>query len=308
MKIVNKLKSISDETRLRLLHLLTHYELNVNEVVTVVEMVQSRVSRHLKILVEADLLKSRRDGGFVYYSGVVADDNRLIRELVNEALGNQADCQKDLERAAALIRERQRRTRRFFESVAETWEIRKAEVLGGLDLNGVISEKIGAQPVVADLGCGTGALIAVLCRQSATIIGVDSSPRMLEQARIRTAPLNGVNLRLGELEYLPLRDQEADAAVMNMVLHHISEPVKVLAEVGRVLKPGGLFIIADFDKHAKTAVREKIGGAWFGFSPQELQGWLAGAGLTPTGLERFTVNFGLTVNVFSALRNSNNQH
>ena len=131
---------------------------------------------------------------------------------------------------------------------------------------------------------------------------MDSSPGMLEQARQQTHDMNGVNIRLGELEYLPFRDQEADAAVMNMVLHHVSEPIKVLAEAGRILKPGGVFIITDFDKHNKTTVREKIGGAWFGFSRQEMEAWLFEVGFVPTGLERFSVNYDLTVNIFSAIK------
>jgi ArsR family transcriptional regulator len=300
MNIVNKLKSISDETRLRLLFLLVHYELNVNEVVTVVEMIQSRISRHLKILAAAGLLKSRRDGGFVYYSGVTDDENMLVMNLVTGSLEDDPVCQNDLKRAEALIRERKTRTKRFFESVAATWEARKSEVLGDLDLDRIIADKIGSQQVVADLGCGTGSLIALLERQAVTVIGVDCSPGMLEQARQQTHDMTGVNIRLGELEYLPFRDREADAAVMNMVLHHVPEPVKVLTEAGRILKPGGMFVIADFDKHNKTAVREKIGGAWFGFSRQEMEAWLSEVGFVLTGLDRFPVNYELTVNMFSA--------
>ena len=53
-------KALSDETRLRLVHILLHYELSVNELVSILDMGQSRVSRHLKILTEAGLLTSRR--------------------------------------------------------------------------------------------------------------------------------------------------------------------------------------------------------------------------------------------------------
>jgi ArsR family transcriptional regulator len=287
---------------LRLLYLLLHHELNVNEVVTVVEMIQSRVSRHLKILSESGLLQSRRDGGYVYYSAALNEENAALANLVKDSLENDPLCGGDLERAAGLIRERQTRTKRFFESVAATWEARKSEVLGDLDLDRIIAGRIGTPAVAADLGCGTGSLMVTLKKQAETVIGVDSSPGMLEQARLLTGAVPGINLRLGELEYLPMRDREADAAVMNMVLHHISEPVKVLAEAHRILKEGGVFIVADFDKHAREAVREKIGGAWYGFSQQEMEGWLAGAGFVPDKLERFSVNYGLTVNVFSAVK------
>lgn len=300
MNIIKYLKAISGGTRLRLLFLLLHYELNVNEVVAVVEMIQSRVSRHLKILTESGLLQFRRDGGFVYYSAFTDEANGPVIRLVSDALADDPVCGADRDRAEALIRERKSRTKRFFEFVADTWEVRKHDVLGDLDLNRMIADRVGNCPVAADLGCGTGALPAALHGQVTTVIGVDSSPGMLEQARLKTAAMAGVNLRLGELEYLPMRDREAHCAVMNMVLHHISEPVKVLAEAHRILQPRGTFFVADFDKHNKVAVREKIGGSRFGFSQKEMEAWLAGAGFVPAGLERFAVNYGLTVNLFSA--------
>lgn len=60
-------KALADETRLRLLNLLREQELNVNEIVAILEMGQSRISRHLKILSESGLLQSRRDGLWVFY-------------------------------------------------------------------------------------------------------------------------------------------------------------------------------------------------------------------------------------------------
>ena len=68
MKALRYLKALSDETRLRLALVLFHYELSVNELVSLLNMGQSRISRHLKILTEAGLLQSRRDGLWVFYS------------------------------------------------------------------------------------------------------------------------------------------------------------------------------------------------------------------------------------------------
>lgn len=305
MLLVKQLKALSEETRLRLFHLLLHYELSVNEIVTVLEMVQPRISRHLKILVDSGFLCPRRDGGFVYYSGVKSKNNSLFVKLVTGSLGDESVCKKDMDRAEAIIRERKNRTKRFFESVAETWEDRKHEVLGGLDLNRIIAERLPPGCIVADLGCGTGSLAEVLCEKASYVIGVDSSAGMLQQAAARIRGVEGVNIRLGELEYLPLKDGEVHCAVMNMVLHHVSEPPKVLAEAYRVLKPAGLFLVADFDKHKNITVRDKIGGAWFGFSRQELNKWLSDAGFSEIGVETFPVNYGLTVNLFSSIKNNN---
>ena len=76
-------KALADETRLRLANILLHYELSVNELVQILNMGQSRVSRHLKILSEAGLLLSRRDGLWVFYQ---SPKTGRAREFLDAAL------------------------------------------------------------------------------------------------------------------------------------------------------------------------------------------------------------------------------
>ena len=75
MDIIKQFKALSDPTRLRLLNILNQYELNVNEIVSIVDMIQSGVSRHLKILLEAGLLVLRKDGSFIYYAANKTQDS-----------------------------------------------------------------------------------------------------------------------------------------------------------------------------------------------------------------------------------------
>jgi len=296
-------KALADETRLRIFNVLTHYEFNVNELVQVMGMGQSRISRHLKILAESGLLRQRRDGSFVYYHGVSTDWNRKLIEFIQDSTSDQAEFRDDLARAEAILQERKKKTRRFFNSVAQHWDRLKEEVFGDFDLSGVIRSKIPPSGILVDLGCGTGELLLELEDKATAIIGVDATPKMLEQARRR---LNShgttVDLRLGELEHLPLKDAEADVAVITMVLHHLSTPALGIREAARILKPGGRFIIADLAKHNHESVRDKYGGPWLGFTKKEIEEWLFDAGFRLQEMDEYEVYQDLRIQVFVAFK------
>ncbi|MBC2705452.1 metalloregulator ArsR/SmtB family transcription factor [Desulfobacula sp.] len=301
MELIKCFKALSDKTRLRLLYVLQHYELNVNEIVLVVDMIQSGVSRHLKILMESGLLTSRRDGSFIYYSAVKNDAVKTVLSLVDQSLEKEEIAGKDLATSREMIKIRQNRTKRFFKTVAPQWDRLKKEVLGDFDLNSMMKEKISFYGNISDLGCGTGELIDVLSEETShKLIGIDYSPEMLEQARLRLSGTGNAELRLGELEHLPMKNQEIDTAIMNMVLHHISQPELPIAEVYRVLKPEGLFILSDFEKHDKEEIKEIIGGSWLGFEKEKIKTWLIEAGFHLTLVDSYPVNHDLIINVFTA--------
>jgi len=305
MELIKCFKALSDKTRLRLLYVLQQYELNVNEIVLVVDMIQSGVSRHLKILMESGLLTSRRDGSFIYYSAVKNTVVKTFISLVDQSIEKEDIIGQDLEKAREMIKIRQNRTKRFFKTVAPQWDRLKKEVLGNFDLNSMIKEKLSFYGNISDLGCGTGELIEILSeRASHKLIGIDASPEMLEQARLRLSGTAAAELRLGELEHLPMKNQEIDTAIMNMVLHHISQPELPITEVFRVLKPKGLFILADFEKHGQEKIKEIIGGSWLGFEKEKIKIWLTDAGFHFKAIDSYPVNHGLTINVFTAMKPS----
>jgi SAM-dependent methyltransferase len=278
MKALDYLRGLADDTRLRLYSILSQNELNVNEIVRVMEMGQSRVSRHLKILSDCGLLASRRDGLWVYYSAAQTAGTLGIGSAVRELMENEPQAREDLLRAKAVIRDRSRRTRQFFDSIAEDWESLKKKILGDFDLNSEIVRLIDECGTAVDVGCGTGDLIALLQSRARHVIGVDSSPGMLEQARLRFEDRSAVELRLGEVEHLPLRDGEADLAVVNMVLHHLSEPERGIREVGRTLKSGDLFLVAELQKHELESMRKAFGDRWLGFDRKDMELWLKDSG------------------------------
>ena len=152
--------------------------------------------------------------------------------------------------------------------------------------------------VAVDLGCGTGAVLERLLPASRSLIGVDGSARMLEMCRRRFNPVdlaneNRISLRIGELDHLPLRDQEADFACINLVLHHLSDPGEGLREIRRSLTTGGHLFVADFLQHHDETMRSRYGDRWLGFDEERLQERLRQAGFEVLSCTRQAVGRGL---------------
>ena len=292
-------KALSDETRLRLVHILLHYELSVNELVRILGMGQSRVSRHLKILTEAGLLTSRRDGLWVFYAATRCGEASDFLQAMGPFLHTDTAMREDLAMAAQILEERALKTRQFFNAIAEDWDELNREVLEDFDLPAAV---LAAVPegcrVAVDLGCGTGAVLERLLPASRSLIGVDGSARMLEMCRRRFNPVdlaneNRISLRIGELDHLPLRDQEADFACINLVLHHLSDPGEGLREIRRSLTTGGHLFVADFLQHHDETMRSRYGDRWLGFDEERLQERLRQAGFEVLSCTRQAVGRGL---------------
>ncbi len=302
-QLLTSFKALSDETRLRLVHVLGKYELNVNELTALLGMGQSRVSRHLKILAESGLVTARRDGLWVFYShGVGTDADALWQGLAAFVDSEEEPFAGDVRLARKILDERDVDTRHLFNNLAEDWDRINREIMGDFDLTAALFDLMPECDTAVDLGCGTGVVLAGLKSKAQRLIGVDGSPRMLELARRRFSGDESVSLRIGELDHLPLADGEAQFACLNMVLHHLSHPDAALREIHRILASGAYLVVTDFDKHEMEAMRTEYGDRWLGFSPDEIKTILNRAGFEAEAPVGISVHQGLRVLLTRAVR------
>ncbi len=298
-------KSLSDITRIRLLNILNNHELGVNEIVSLLNMGQPRISRSLKILTDAGLLECRRDGIWAFYSAVKNGSGGKFIKSIQYLFENDELFKQDLKFAEKVIHDRSLKTVHFFNSIASQWDALKQEILGNFDLNTVILDQIEPCECAVDLGCGTGGLLSGLKNKASTVIGVDSSARMINEAKNRFQDsIDTINIRLGEMEHLPLRNKEADCAVISMVLHHLSNPYTAIAEVNRILKQDGIFIIVDFEKHKSEVMRNTYGDRWLGFTDSEIRQWLKRNKFTNISSESYKLKKSLKLSIYKSIKNN----
>lgn len=282
-QILAATKAISDETRIRILHILSFGAFSVNEVVEILEMGQSRISRHLKILTEAGLIGSRREGSLVY--SFLPDEEsfglKFPMELTKLLLSYKEDLpnrEKDQKMVHLILEAREKKSKSFFDGVAESWEKLQEETLHPKLYRSWILQELPICENILDLGCGPGGLIPFLLNKAKHVTGVDNSSRMVENASIHFAKNPSVSLIQTPMEHLPLQANSCDAVVASMVMHHISHPPTVLEEIARVLKPGGVLCVVDLEKHNAEYMRDNFADLWLGFEPELFESWLSNAG------------------------------
>lgn len=274
-------KALADPCRLRLTAVLLSGEFTVQELTRIMEMGQSRISRHLKILTGAGVLAVKRQGTWSYFRA--GDGNSFfstIRPAFEQKLDALPERSRDLAAVAAVLEERRRRSQEFFDRHARQWDDLVRTLLPVPEYRQSLLDKIPAGAVVLEIGTGTGGLLTELAARASRVIGVDHSPAMVDEARRRLADdgVSGVELRLGEMTHLPLPDASVGCVVANMVLHHAADPASVLIEIRRVLARDGILLLADLVRHEREAAREQLADQWLGFEETELIGWMQAAG------------------------------
>jgi ArsR family transcriptional regulator len=277
-------KSIGDPVRLRVLHLLSVEELSVGELVRVLGLPQSSVSRHLKVLREQGLVADRPVGAATYYRATLAADvgngDTALRDTLAGMMtaARLAPADRDaLERVAAL---REMEDATFFDRIGIHWDALREECFGETFHLEALIHLLPAHLTVADLGTGTGYMLPALGRHFAKVIGVDNSAPMIDLARRRAEDSGAANieLRRGSLEELPLRDGEIDIALLILMLHHLGDVEAALREVRRALAPGGRTLIVEIHPHDNEPFRVRMADRRSGVAPAQLEEWLRAAG------------------------------
>ena len=284
-------KTLADSTRVRILALLDREELAVQELMEVLGMAQSRVSRHLGILREAGLLRDRREGTFVFYRFAPPREGAWASawELARRELASDPIADRDAAALVRVVEARASRIKTFFDSVGPEWDALRRVFNDDALRARAIAQLAPAGATVCDVGTGTGVLAKELAQLGMRVVAVDHAPRRLEAARaaFEKEGLSNVELRGGEAQALPLADGEVDAAFAHMVLHYVPQPGEAIREMARVVRPGGRVVLVDFVQHEAEWMREELGVLWLGFASEEVVRWLEAAGLRDVRIHHY---------------------
>ncbi|MDO8502202.1 MAG: metalloregulator ArsR/SmtB family transcription factor [Gemmatimonadaceae bacterium] len=279
LPIFDRMTALADSTRSRMLLLLERHELTVNEIRSVLQLPQSTVSRHLKVLGDHDWIVSRPEGTSRRYRAAEKLDasSRKLWHLVREQVIATPAAAQDTRRVQTVLAHRRSKSQKFFSSAAGQWDRLRVELFGRrADLMGLLG-LLDDTWTVGDLGCGTGQLTESLAPFVGRVIAVDDSSAMLAAARRRLTSMNNVDVRSGRLESLPIEDGSLDAALLFLVLHYVPEPAEAIAEARRVLKPGGRLLIVDMMPHDREDLLHDMGHVWRGFSEEQISSLLEAA-------------------------------
>lgn len=281
-------RALADEVRLRVLGALMAAELSVAELVEVLGLPQSTVSRHLKPLREAGLAETRREGTSVYYRRGARLAESELAALLERHLGAMPTAAQDAEAVRRVLESRRRRSRDFFEKVAGRYGALTQPGGGWSALAAGLAAGF-ADRDVADVGAGEGSLALLLARFARSVTAIDQSKAMLREVRAK-AGRAGVGARVkvaeGDLEDLPLARASMDAVFMSQALHHAARPQIAVAEAARVLRAGGHLVVLDLVRHEQEWTREQWADQWLGFEAAEVKGWMEAAALSVLVAER----------------------
>jgi SAM-dependent methyltransferase len=283
MTASERLSAIADQTRLRLCRVLEKAELSVGEVARVLQLPQSTVSRHLKTLRSADWIRSRAEGTATLYRFVLDELPEVSRSIwisIRSEAAPQTDLDQDDRRLEAVLHARQENSQAYFGRIAGEWDDIRTQLFGsGFTPNGLLA-LLPPDWIVADLGCGTGNAAELLSQHVKTVIAVDQSQPMLDAAQKRLHSCANIDFRLGELDDLPLADGSVHATTCVLVLHHLPDPDRAIAEMSRVVQAGGVALVIDMLPHTHEDYLHTMGHAHLGFDPDDLGDRFLSAGFT----------------------------
>ena len=309
-ELLSSLKAAAESTRIRIMFILAHGELNVSELTYILKQSQPRVSRHLKLMSEAGLLSRHKEGNWVLFrlrgEGL---GGALARALVDMLSIKDSLLSGDLARLEEVKRLRDERAATYFSSNAASWSELRSLHVNEDSVEQAMRSLVGQGAVgtLVDLGTGTGRVLEVFASQFKHLHGIDSSRDMVAIARatLDKRGLQNAALRQADVYALPLADATADLVTIHQVLHFLDEPQKALFEARRILKPDGKLLVVDFAPHDLEELRNDHAHRRLGISAEQMVAWFGRANLV---LEKHDVldppwlkdRKGLTVSIWLA--------
>ncbi|MCU1762720.1 metalloregulator ArsR/SmtB family transcription factor [Pseudomonas sp. 14P_8.1_Bac3] len=282
-------KAGGDPLRLNVLRALANDSFGVLELAQIFGIGQSGMSHHLKVLAQADLVATRREGNAIFYRRALPH-TELLGGKLHAALLDEVDnltLPADVQaRIGQVHGQRAAASQDFFSRVAEKFRAQQ-DLIAGLpqyrDSVVALLDKLSFSETATaiEVGPGDGAFLPELARRFRHVTALDNSPAMLELARqvCDREALANVSLQLADA--LKGASVQADCVVLNMVLHHFAAPADALRQMADLLQPGGSLLVTELCSHNQSWAREACGDLWLGFEQDDLARWATAAGLVP---------------------------
>ena len=309
-------KAGGDPLRLNVLRALSNDSFGVLELAQIFAIGQSGMSHHLKVLAQADLVATRREGNAIFYRRALPNTEHTGGKL-HAAMLEEADNLRlpdDVQTRIGLVhRQRANASQDFFARTAEKFRAQQ-DLIAGLpqyrDSLLSLLDKLSfpADATAIEVGPGDGGFLPDLARRFRHVTGLDNSPEMLDLARkiCTQRALGNVELKLADA--LTNANISGNCVVLNMVLHHFAAPAEALKHLANLLQPGGSLLVTELCSHDQSWAKEACGDLWLGFEQEDLARWAIAAGLVPGESLYIGLRNGFQIQVRHFQRPAGNTH
>lgn len=282
-------KALADGLRLQILRLLKSESFGVLELCRILDIRQSALSHHLKILATAELVSTRREGNSIFYRRAFLADDDPFREIKSSVFDELDDTDlpaAHIKKIKQIQLERAQLSLSFFNKNAAKFREKQGLIVEHQDYHGTllgVIEGLGLDEnaTVLEVGPGEGQLLVQLAERFKNLTALDNSKDMLERSRQAATENNqdSVTFVLGDTTVARKKKKTSDLIIFDMVLHHISSPAKTFKDSAELLHPGGYLLLIELSSHDQDWVRETCGDLWLGFEETDLDHWAEKAGL-----------------------------
>ena len=280
-------KAAGDSLRLEILRVLRHNAYGVLELSELFDVRQSGMSHHLKVLANAGLVATRREGNTIFYRRSPLPADSSLQELHRSlfAAVDQLSLSAELARRIDQINcDRTTASRDFFQQNADRFQANQDLIASYAQYGDMVTEFLDTTPIsknlVLEVGPGEGGFLPNLSQRFEQVIALDTSDEMLARSNaiVDEQQLANVTLIHGDTKFTLGQQLAADCITLNMVLHHTPNPAQIFEDLAQLLTDNGALIVTELCHHDQSWARESCGDLWLGFEPNDLSNWASAAG------------------------------